>query len=61
LCFNYNWVCAPPPSDARCPGEIPQLGGGCADQGLDCNYGCQDPMHVQCNNGAWEMVRDSCG
>jgi hypothetical protein len=55
-CFEYNWVCFPQPTDPRCPMVVPQLGGGCADMGLECNYGDTLGSHIRCNGGAWEQV-----
>jgi hypothetical protein len=53
-----RWLCYGPPRDADCPKSLPNIGEGCATQGVQCSYleGCDVPPYstVFCRNGAWE-------
>jgi hypothetical protein len=53
------WNCYGPPMNSDCPATLPNIGEGCAAQGLECHYavdGCSAPPHstVFCREGAWE-------
>jgi hypothetical protein len=53
------WVCIGPPENPACPAELPNLGEGCQENGLECNYawdGCTAApgSTVFCFDGAWE-------
>ena len=54
-----NWACFGPPSDPECPATLPNIGEGCATDGVECWYdveGCLDPrLYVVCQDGAWTM------
>lgn len=57
---NGTWICFGPPANPRCPAVMPNLGEGCADQGLACNYdtdGCTAApiSSLFCFEGAWEQ------
>jgi len=55
---SERWLCYGPPRDADCPKSLPNIGEGCATQGVQCSYleGCDFPPYstVFCRNGAWE-------
>ncbi len=53
------WNCYGAPVNQDCPATLPNIGEGCAEQGLECHYavdGCTAPPHstVFCRDGAWE-------
>jgi len=53
------WNCYGAPMNQNCPATLPNIGEGCAVQGLECHYavdGCSAPPHstVFCREGAWE-------
>ena len=55
-----NWLCYGPPRDVKCPATLPNLGEGCAEQGVACSYGqydCNSPSFtgVFCFRGQWEQ------
>jgi len=56
--FGEQWLCYGPPSDPTCPETLPNIGEGCATQGVQCSYieDCDLPPYstVFCRNGAWE-------
>jgi hypothetical protein len=61
-----SWHCYGPPSNKACPATLPNIGEGCATNGVQCNYaadGCSAPPNstVYCFEGAWEEAeRLSC-
>lgn len=61
LCFcdGGYWNCFGPPANEDCPLVLPNIGDGCTEQALECNYasdGCWAPPNstVFCHDGAWE-------
>jgi hypothetical protein len=56
-CFaTPSWQCDATPPAAGCPASSPRLGDGCAQEGLDCEYGCNSPDGaVRCTNGVWQI------
>lgn len=53
------WGCQGPPVDVRCPAQLPNLGEGCAENGLNCYYvssgcGAAPSSSVRCFQGAWQ-------
>lgn len=53
----WGWLCHPGPSDARCPRAMPQLGGSCSPDGVDCDYGVNaDGWHLRCAGSIWKRV-----
>jgi len=59
-----SWTCVGPPEDPRCPAILPNLGTGCAVNGVECVYvgdGCsaQPYTNVFCFRGAWEEGQGS--
>lgn len=52
------WDCFGPPSDPRCPADLPQIGEGCTENAVECSYapdGCYSRLNtVFCYQGAWE-------
>lgn len=61
-----HWHCYDPPEDPECPELPPNLGEGCAQQGVECYYG--DPCSQSsgrsffCREGVWEFADSgSCG
>lgn len=56
-----QWGCVGPPSDPRCPVQIPNAGEGCDVQALQCTYApsaCEGQIYdtVFCYQGQWEYV-----
>jgi hypothetical protein len=55
-----RWACFGPPSNPSCPAELPNIGDGCNEPGVECNYSA-DPCtghpysSVFCFEGAWEV------
>jgi len=53
-----QWLCYGPPADPRCPKSLPNIGEGCATQGVQCSYieACELPPYSSafCREGAWE-------
>lgn len=61
-----RWQCFGPSPDLNCPELAPNLGAGCAQQGIECFYGdrCDSTTGRRffCRDGAWEYVSGgSCG
>ena len=61
-----RWACYGPPDDVRCPERMPNLGEGCAEPGVECDYSpfydpCLGPIASRrCSEGAWAVpVRDT--
>jgi hypothetical protein len=54
-----RWACYGAPADRRCPERAPNLGEGCAQAGVACDYspfraGCSPPSASRrCSDGAW--------
>jgi len=60
------WKCYGPPADAACPRVLPNIGEGCATQGVECNYTpylCDAPPYstVFCYQGEWEEGTGAVG
>ncbi len=54
-----TWQCYGPPKDTRCPAVLPNIGEGCSDPGISCNYvpnSCYFNAYssVFCFEGQWE-------
>lgn len=53
-----TWACYGPPVDERCPSRMPNMGDGCADPSIQCQYvpgGCASAWETLfCFDGAWE-------
>jgi hypothetical protein len=54
------WFCYGPPRDPRCPAKLPNVGEGCADQGIACSYGRFDCESLGANHGK-KLRAMSCG
>ena len=54
---SSEWECYGPPDDPNCPTIPPNLGEGCAIEGLYCRYGdpCRHGHSLLCGHGAWEQ------
>jgi len=55
-----RWACYGPPSNPSCPAELPNIGDGCNEPGVECNYNadsCSGHPYssVFCFEGAWEV------
>lgn len=58
-----TWHCAYPPTDARCPTTLPNLGTACTTGGLSCDYGSCSAGTIagrKCQSGRWIDVPMAC-
>jgi hypothetical protein len=53
------WQCATPAQG--CPDPRPDIGDGCSQPGLSCNYGaCTGGIDLQCVDGYWQREVTPC-
>ena len=48
-----TWRCDAPNTDPGCPAAIPNVGIGCASEGKQCTYGCENGHSRTCSDGVW--------
>ena len=58
-----GWACFGAPENLACPEHLPNIGEGCAPNGIECDYAFDscDPTpdrEVFCYEGAWEAGQD---
>lgn len=47
------WQCDAPNTTPNCPAARPNIGQGCSNDGLFCDYGCEPNTSRKCSGGAW--------
>jgi len=54
-----TWHCSP--ATQGCPSPRPDIGSGCSQAGLQCDYGaCTGGVALECTDGAWEQTFTPC-